>query len=291
MDLSGQFVPGPCQVCGGELRPYRHAWLQRCVRCGVLNADFAVAIPDTPGHQDIDQAMREDGLGVVRDRNNARLLDKLAALTPPTGRLLDVGCGPGFLLRAASARGFATEGVEPDADVAPAAGAHAKVRHGYFPNVLASADRYDAIVFNDVLEHIPDLTGTLAAAHAHLEPGGVLALNCPDRRGLFFRVAAFADRLGLSGAYDRMWQRGLPSPHLWYFTPANLTEAATRAGFAPVGQLRLDTVAIKGLWARIRCVKDQPLLVSMAAYAFAVVTWPIARIAPADAVVCFFRRT
>jgi SAM-dependent methyltransferase len=290
MDLSGQFAPGPCQVCGGELRPYRHAWLKRCVRCSVLNADFEVAIPDTPGAQDIDQAMREDGLGAVRDRNNACLLRDLAALTPPGGRLLDVGCGPGFLLRAASARGFLTEGVEPDADVAPAAGALARVRHGYFPQVLGEDDRYDAIVFNDVLEHIPDLTGTLAAAHAHLEAGGVLALNCPDRRGLFFRVAALADRLGLSGAYDRMWQRGLPSPHLWYFTPANLTQAAAKAGFTPVGQLRLDTVALKGLWARIRCVRDQPLLVSMAAYAFAVLTWPVARIAPADAVVCFFRK-
>lgn len=290
MDLSGQFAPAPCQVCGGELRPFRHAWLKRCARCAVLNADFAVAIPDTPGAQHIDQAMREDGLGMVRDRNNARLLHKLAALTPP-GRLLDVGCGPGFLLRVASARGFVTEGVEPDADVAPAARAHAKVRHGYFPDVLAPADRYDAIVFNDVLEHIPDLTGALAAAHAHLEAGGVLALNCPDRRGLFFRAAALADRLGLSSAYDRMWQRGLPSPHLWYFTPANLTQAATRAGFEPAGQLRLDTVSLKGLWARIRCVKDQPLPVSMAAYAFTVLTWPIARIAPSDAVACFFRKT
>jgi hypothetical protein len=28
----------------------------------------------------------------------------------------------------------------------------------------------------------------------------------------------------------------------------------------------------------------------MAAYAFAVLTWPVARIAPADAVVCFFRK-
>src|SRR4051812_43443066 len=101
MDLSGQFAVAPCQVCGGELRPYRHAWLKRCARCGVLNADFAVAIPDTPGSQPIDQAMREDGLGAVRDRNNARLLDNLGVLTSAGGRLLDVGCGPGFLLRAA----------------------------------------------------------------------------------------------------------------------------------------------------------------------------------------------
>ncbi len=256
----------------------------------MLNAAFEVAIPHTPGGQDVDQAMREDGLGAVRDRNNARLLDAIQALTAPGARLLDVGCGPGFLLRAASARGFATEGVEPDADTAPAAGLHGPVRHGYFPGVLQADDRYEAIVFNDVLEHIPDLAGTLAAAGVHLAPGGVLALNCPDRRGLFFRVAAFADRLGLPGAYDRMWQRGLPSPHLWYFTPANLTQAAERAGFQPAGQVRLDTIAIKGLWARIRCVKDATLATSIAAYAFALLTWPVARLAPADAVVCFFRR-
>jgi SAM-dependent methyltransferase len=281
---------GTCPVCGGEPRPYRHRWLSRCGGCNVLSAAFEVAIPDTPGNEHVDQAMREDGLGAVRDRNNGQLLDAITALTPTGGRLLDVGCGPGFLLRAASARGFVTEGVEPDADTAPAASGYGPVRHGYFPDVLRAGDRYEAIVFNDVLEHIPDLAGTLAAANTHLAPGGVLALNCPDRRGLFFRVAALADRLGLSGAYDRMWQRGLPSPHLWYFTPANLTQAAARAGFVPAGQMRLDTIAIKGLWARIRCVKDASLAVSLAAYAFALLTWPIARLAPADAVVCLFRK-
>lgn len=280
-----------CAVCGGTMRPYRHDWLRRCEGCGVLNAALDIAIPDRPGAGELDEALREDGLAAVRDRNNAALLERLKTLKPPPARLLDVGCGPGFLLGAGQARGYAAEGVEPDANTAPAAGSRgARVRHGYFPAALEPGERFGAIVFNDVLEHIPDLHGTMAACAEHLEPGGVLVLNCPDRRGLFFRVAALADRLGMPGAYDRLWQKGLPSPHVWYFTPANLAQAATAVGLQPVGELRLETVALKGLWSRIRYVKGQPLAVSVAAWLFAVATWPLARVAPADAVACFFRK-
>ena len=51
--------------------------------------------------------------------------------------------------------------------------------------------------------------------------------------------------------------------------------------------MRADTVQIKGLWSRIRCVRDEPLMRSLAAYLFAVATYPLARLAPADAVASF----
>lgn len=279
-----------CAVCDSAMRRFRHEWLRKCSSCGVLSAAFDIAIPDKPGDAVLDEAQREDGLAAVRERNNARLLRHLVTLSAPPGRLLDVGCGPGFLLSAARRQGYRPEGVEPDANVIRQAGYTELVRHGYFPDALPDTARFNVLVFNDVLEHIPDLRRSLAAAAHHLEPGGVLALNCPDRRGLFFRVAALADRLGMSAAYDRLWQRGLPSPHVWYFTPGNLAHAARRAGFSTVGTMRLDTITLKGLWSRIRCVKGQSLAVSLAAYTFALVTLPLSKLAPADAVVCFFRK-
>ena len=83
--------------------------------------------------------------------------------------------------------------------------------------------------------------------------------NCPDRRGLFFRVADALDRLGLSGAYDRLWQRGLPSPHVWYFTPEDLARAAARHGFVPAAETHLATISLKGQWRRIRLERETPL--------------------------------
>ncbi len=290
-DISQTFGAGPCPICGGRAAAWRHDWLARCPDCGVLSSNLGIAIPSEAGGTLVDEALREAGLDSLRRRNNARLLARLKGLNRGCGRLLDVGSGPGFLLSQARDLGFEVEGVEPDANIIAAARARgAVVRHGFFPAVLVAGERFDAIVFNDVLEHIPDLDGALDAAARHLAPGGVLCLNCPDRRGLYFAVADLLDRLGLRGPYDRLWQKGLPSPHVWYFTPADLERAARRRGLEPAGQDRLDTVGLAGLWARIRAVRAQPLWLSAAAYAFALASWPISRLAPADAVACFFRK-
>lgn len=279
-----------CQVCGGEVHPYRKGWLFRCGACGVLSSSLDIAIPSEESEAGIDEAAREQGLATLRRDNNALLLDRLAALAPAGGRLLDVGSGPGFLLAQAAAAGFAAEGIEPDANVHPDQAGGAKVRRGFFPQVLEPGERFDVIVFNDVLEHIPDLAGALAASFERLTPGGILCLNCPDKRGLFFRTAAALDRLGVQGPYARLWQRGLPSPHVWYFTPGLLDRAAGRAGFAPVGRQRLATIALKGLWSRIRLVRSTPLVLALASYAFSVVIFPLLRLTPSDASASFYRR-
>lgn len=164
----------PCPVCGGEPESYRHAWLFRCPGCGVLSSDLPVTIPDRPSDGPLDEGARAAGLDALRRRNNALILKSLTALTPAKSgaRLLDVGCGPGFLLDQASQSGFSAEGVEPDANMLAAGQKRGlAIRGGLFPNALASDERFDAIVFNDVLEHIPDLESALAAASRHLQPG------------------------------------------------------------------------------------------------------------------------
>jgi SAM-dependent methyltransferase len=253
-----------------------------------MRADLPVTIGSSSG---IDEGLREAGLGSLRRINNGRLLGRLAALAAHGRTLLDVGCGPGFLLRDAAGHGFQAQGVEPDADVVAAAEAQgAPVRQGFFPQALRPDERFDVIVFNDVLEHIADIPAALSASAAHLAPGGLLCVNCPDRRGLFYRVADIADALGFSGALERLWQVGLPSPHLWYLTPAALERAAARAGLKRVATARLKTIAVSGLWGRIRYVKTQSLGLSLAAYAFALATQPLARLLPADASASIFRR-
>ena len=280
-----------CDICGDSPTRYRHDWLRKCPRCGVLSADFAVEIPDTPSASHLDEDARAVGLDTLRRRNNALLVKSLQNDPLVRGKVLDVGCGPGFFLSAAVEGSLDAEGIEPDANVIAAAGQRgAKVRHGHFPAALDANERFDAIIFNDVFEHIPDLKGAMAAAVHHLNPGGLLVLNCPDKRGLFFRVAAAIDRLGVHGPYDRLWQRGLPSPHVWYFTPAMLTRAASKAGLKPSGTVRLATVDLHGLWSRIRMVKSTPFPMALAAFTFTWATYPLARLLPSDSTACFFRK-
>ena len=283
-------VLASCQVCEGAVVRYRHEWLRRCSVCGVLSADLPISIPDIAGPTALDETLRAQGLESVRAKNNAKLVAELRHLAPGVGRVLDVGCGPGFLLALASAAGFDVVGIEPDVSVGPGVSRmDGEVLWGYFPQVLDPDDVFDVIVFNDVLEHIPDLTGALTASLQHLRQGGVLCLNCPDQRGLFFRTASLLDRIGVSGPYDRLWQRGLPSPHVWYFTPELLQSAARRAGFEPISMLRLETVTLSGLWARIRYAKT-PLWMAIATYLFTVITYPAARLLPPDASAGFYRR-
>jgi SAM-dependent methyltransferase len=280
-----------CQICGGATAPFRRGWVFRCAGCGVLSSSLVIDIPEKPTEAALDERRRETGLEATRTLNNARLLDAVAALVPAGAGLLDVGSGPGFLLGEAVRRGFQAEGIEPDANTVEAARARgAAARHGYFPAALEDEEAFDVIVFNDVLEHIPDLTGALSASARHLQPGGVLCLNCPDRRGFFYRTAALLDRLGVGGPYARLWQKGLPSPHVWYFTPADLIAAARPHGLEPAGTVRLETLELKGLWSRIRYVRDQPLALSLAAFAFALAAYPFARLLPSDAVACLFRK-
>ncbi|MEP7084567.1 MAG: class I SAM-dependent methyltransferase, partial [Betaproteobacteria bacterium] len=223
--------------------------------------------------------------------NNARLLETLASLASPSRRLLDVGSGPGFLLDQSQAAGFSAEGIEPDANTVAAARGHGtRVRHGYFPDALAADEQFDAIVFNDVLEHIPDLIGALRAAVRHLAPGGVLCINCPDQRGFFFRTADILDRLGIGGPYARLWQRGLPSPHVWYLTPALLDRAVAGVGLLPATRTRLATIEIDGLWSRIRMDRAAPIVLSLASYTFSLIVYPLQAILPSDAIACFYRK-
>ena len=146
-------------------------------------------------------------------------------------QLLDVGCAHGWFIERASSR-FDVTGIEPDAGVAAATRARGlPVRSGFFPDVLGPDECFDVIVFNDVLEHIPDINTTLVACWQHLAPGGCVIVNAPSSRGLLYRLSVLLARTGLGRAFDRMWQLGFPSPHVHYFATTNLVLLAHKAGF------------------------------------------------------------
>ena len=90
------------------------------------------------------------------------------------------------------------------------------------------------------------------ACRRRLREGGLLVLNLPSSSGAVFRAATLLDRIGLHGPLDRLWQRGFPSPHLSYFDPDGLASLAARHGFREVHRSDLATVALGGLWKRLR---------------------------------------
>ncbi|MBC8287780.1 MAG: class I SAM-dependent methyltransferase [Nitrospinae bacterium] len=92
-------------------------------------------------------------------------------------RIVDVGCGTGFLLYFLKEAGFENvSGVEPhiDADINYANGLVIKKDH-----VHELSEEQDIIMFHHSFEHLPDPIETLEVVRRLLPPGGICMLRIP----------------------------------------------------------------------------------------------------------------
>jgi len=145
----------------------------------------------------------------------AVILAEMARRLPASGsRLAEVGCGSGGMLEALAPLGRAV-GVEMD----PALREHARargldVRPGRLPDdIPLEAGGFDAACLFDVLEHVDDEAGALAACRRLLAPGGRLFVTVP--------------------AYAWLWSRHDEIlGHRRRYTARSLRRAVESAGFA-----------------------------------------------------------
>jgi SAM-dependent methyltransferase len=105
-----------------------------------------------------------------------------SGVTP--GWLLDLGCGTGDFVAAAARREFVAQGVDQDG-IAIAAGRrhyHQITLHEANIEAFLRSDRqqYDVITFFEVLEHLENPAGFLAAVRERLRPGGTIGLSVPN---------------------------------------------------------------------------------------------------------------
>jgi SAM-dependent methyltransferase len=110
----------------------------------------------------------------------ARLIERQAGL-PERPRILEVGAGTGSNLELLMRYGR-VDAIEPDDQARALASARSglAVKGGLLPDgVELEAGAYHLIVLLDVLEHIPDDRGTLAALRLKLAPGGRLMVTVP----------------------------------------------------------------------------------------------------------------
>jgi SAM-dependent methyltransferase len=285
--------PSLCPVCGTLPVLLWHDWLFRCNGCGLLSSTLEPAIPVSSDVSRIDEASRARGLDPVRQRNNGRIIEELKSLKGGGRfRILDVGCGQGQFLVDATAHGYSVVGIEPDANVAPqtATRTNVEVRQGFFPDVVQAHEQFDAIIFNDVFEHIPNAAGAIAACARHLAPGGVLVLNCPNRDGVFYWLGDILDRVGSSAPFDRLWQRNLPSPHVWYFTPQHLLRIGQSVGLSQRAVVTLLPIVREGLADRIFHIDGQSKVLGVATYLATLVALPMLHLMPHDIGVVFLSK-
>jgi SAM-dependent methyltransferase len=179
-------------------------------------------------------------------RNLAKRLARITRHVRPGVRVLDAGCGAGEYVAALSRLGYDVQGVEylPE-KVAQWGGAHRgdpRVQQGDLMRLPFPDGAFDAVLLNEVLEHVPDERATLSELRRVLRPGGVLLLFSPNRRWPF----------ETHGVYSRTGRRvpprltfGLPwlplaltlrlvRPWARNYWPGDLSRLVTAAGFRVV---------------------------------------------------------
>lgn len=279
-----------CIVCGNTQTAGLASWHATCPACRYESAALSVAINK---HTDveIDEAEREAALKAIRLENFRAIVHYAKRHARPGSRsLLDVGSAHGWFLETARAH-FDVLGIEPDAAVGARAAARGlPVRAGFFPDVLEEGERFDAIVFNDVIEHIPDIRSALGACRQHLNDEGILILNLPSSRGFFYRFSKCVARLGWRMPFERLWQKDMPSPHVHYFSPANLARLVAGQGFDLVDCAELPALRARGLRERLSYAGKVSPVSLWLQYAAVMCAIPVLRVFPSDIIVCIFRK-
>lgn len=283
--------PGTCPACEATLRRQRPDWVRRCPSCGLWRSTLGTADGRLARSEALDEERRAEGLRPLRDESNGKEIRLIRGLLPLEGaRVLDIGAGHGWFLEAVVRAGARAEGVEPDEQIADSARAKGlRVTTGYFPEAVPPAARFDVICFHDVLEHIQDVAGALAACRERLGPGGLLVVSAPDAKGALFRIARLLAVFGFQGPHERLWQRGFPSPHVSYFDRTTLGRLALRNGFRERLCVSLPSFVLRGLWARVHMDRT-PGFGSTCLLLGLVGAWALLKILPSDQRLHVFER-
>jgi SAM-dependent methyltransferase len=151
------------------------------------------------------------------------------------GRLLEVGCGRGELLRGAANVGWEVRGIEMTETFARIANDEFGVRVEVSPAGTADSlrEQWDVVVLAAVLEHVYDPMTLLHRVHSGLRPGGVVFMDVPNECSFYSRVGNLY--LHLTG---KDWAVNLsptfPPFHVVGFCPVSLKWALGRTGLVPV---------------------------------------------------------
>lgn len=127
-----------------------------------------------------------------------------------SGRILDIGCGPGFFLEAAEQVGYDDVwGIDPSDYIVGVAQEKfgEKIIHGTVENKELEEASFDILTAFDVFEHIYRPVEFVDRVHTLLREDGIFAFTTPDPRSL------------LATLFGKEWVSFKMPEHVFYWSP------------------------------------------------------------------------
>lgn len=142
----------------------------------------------------------------------------------PSGKLLDVGCGPGNFISLMQQKGYDVYGIEISKDakgMIPNALKN-RVYEGNLEDLDFPANSFDVVTMLQSLEHMHNLDKIMQNTRRILKPDGILYISVPNAH--FFESFLF-------GPY--YFNLDIPR-HLYFFTKKTLSKFLIRNGFGGI---------------------------------------------------------
>jgi SAM-dependent methyltransferase len=162
------------------------------------------------------------------------ILARIIELRGRTGRVLDIGCGPGHFIRLARDAGFEVYGAELNPALAEACrratGAHMFMGGKALADAAATNLKFDVVSMLDLIEHLQDPRDLLETVRKLVRPGGLVAVFTPNHASLIVRMAwtLYTMSAGrLHGPVDEIFD----SLHVTYFDLSGLTRLLSDCGY------------------------------------------------------------
>jgi SAM-dependent methyltransferase len=136
-------------------------------------------------------------------------------------RVLEVGCGTGFLLSRLKALGATVLGIEPGGQGKGGTEYGVEIVDDYFPCARTREKKYDLILAYGVLEHIEDPHAFLLELRGALATDGSLILAVPD-------CAPYIEQGDISCFFHEHWS---------YYDSRSLSRSLNAAGLTPLNEV------------------------------------------------------
>lgn len=214
---------------------HRSLGITRCTECSLIYTSPRLREPEQVYWGDYASYLAEARLVLAgraphhRDPNYREELELIERHRPDRGRLLDVGCNMGMLLRQARTRGWDVAGVEPSPALHRIVSEHLGLRvHNCFLEQVPHSEHggWDVVALGDVLEHVTEPRTFLQTIARFLAPQGILYVKVPNAGWSLLkqRMLAALGRAPSQGVWDSY-------EHVVHYTGDTLRSMLEREGY------------------------------------------------------------